>query len=103
MANSRTTFGALLGTITVAANTLTNTLSTVDTSIGMVTTTVEDAARRQQARSKLDAHAYKQNIVTEKSMELELAKEQVLDWCSESPDREARFNATYSELMAVLA
>lgn len=103
MANTRTTFGALLGTITVAANVVSNSLSTIDTSVGMAATAIDDAARRQQARSKLDALAYKDTIVTEKSMELELQKQQVKDWCAEVEGRTASFNETYNRLMEALA
>ena len=102
MTTSRTTMAALFGTITTAANTLTGTLSTIDTSIGMVTTAVQDAARRQDARSKLDATAYKRVIATEKAMELELQHESVIDWCSQAPDRADRFKVTYDELLKVL-
>lgn len=102
MSNSRTTSAALLGTVTTLANTVTGAIGTVDTSLGMVTTAINDAARRQAARSKLDAVAYKKVIATEKAMEVELQKEAVIDWCDKVKGRSDRFNATYNELLAVL-
>lgn len=102
MANTRSAYGSVLGTITSIAGVLTNTFDGIDSGVGMATTAINDAARRQQARSKLDAHAYKKTISTEKSMELLLQQEEVLDWCSQSEGRTARFTETYDELLAIL-
>lgn len=102
MANTRTTYGSILGTVTSVASVLTNTFDGIDASVGMATTAINDAARRQQARSKLDAASYKVTIVTEKAMELELQKEEVIDWCAQVPERADRFKVTYDSLLAVL-
>lgn len=102
MANTRSTYGSLLGTITTAANAVTNTLSTLDTTIGMAATAIDDAARRQKARSKLDEHAYKRTIATEKAMELETLDQSILDWLDGDEGRTTRFNKTLAELTAVL-
>ena len=83
-------------------NTVASVFTSANTAVGMVTTTINDAARRQQARSKLDAVSYKKTIATEKAMELELQKEQVMVWCEEKEDRADRFQATYDELLAAL-
>ena len=103
MATSRTTFGSILNTITTAADMLTTTLNTIDTSVGMASTAIDDAARRQQARSKLDAHSYKRVIATEKAQELESLDQSVIDWLDGDSERTARFDKTYAELMAALA
>lgn len=102
MATTRSTYGSLLGTITTLAQTASNTLSTIDTTIGMASTAIDDAARRQKARSKLDEVAYKETIAKEKAMELELQQEAILDWCEEVEGRAERFKATYDSLRAVL-
>lgn len=102
MSTTRSTYGSLLGTITTAANAVTSTLSTIDTSIGMAATAIEDAARRQAARSKLDAHSYKRQIATEKAQELEVLDQSILDWLDGDEARTNRFNATYAELLAAL-
>lgn len=83
-------------------NTIGSIFTSTNTAIGMVTTSIEGAARRQQARHKLDAVSYKKTIATEKAMELELQKEQVIDWCDQVEGRSDRFNETYEELLAAL-
>jgi hypothetical protein len=102
MATTRTAFGALMGTITTAASAVTNIIGQVDTTVGMAGTALDDAARRQQARSKLDARSYKRVIVSEKAMELETLQESILDWTNGDPTRAARFKATYDDLMSAL-
>ena len=102
MATSRSTISALFGTVTTAANTVTRSLASVDTAVGMASTAIEDAARRQKARSKLDEKSYKVVIATEKAMELELQKESVIDWCEQVEGRAERFKSTYDELLAAL-
>lgn len=102
MATSRTTFGALLNTITTAANAVTSTLSTIDTSIGMASTAIDDAARRQAARSKLDQESYKDTITMEKSMELSLQEESILDWIDGDSGRADRYQANYDRLRKLL-
>lgn len=101
-ATTRTAIGALLGTVTVAAGSLSNGISAIDTGFGMIRTAADDAARRQQARSKLDAASYKRQILQEKTMELELQRERIEDWIAEKEDRKDRFNSTYAELEAAL-
>ena len=83
-------------------NTIGSIFTSTNTAIGMVTTSIEGAARRQQARHKLDAVSYKKTIATEKAMELELQKEQVIDWCEQVEGRAERFKSTYDELLAAL-
>lgn len=102
MATSRTTFGSILNTITTAADTLTTTLSTIDTSVGMASTAINDAARRQAARSKLDSESYKDQIAMEKSMELSLQEESILDWIDGDANRATRYNDTYAKLRKLL-
>lgn len=93
---------SITNTIAATANTVTSAVNSANTAIGMVTTSIEGAARRQQARHKLDAVSYKKTIATEKAMELELQKEQVIDWCEQVEGRSDRFNSTYNELLAAL-
>ncbi len=102
MSNSKSAASALFGTVAALANSVTKAIGTVDTGVGMVTTSVEVAARRQKARSKLDEVSYKREIVTNKAMDLELQKEQVNDWISQKEDRGPRYQATYDDLMKVL-
>lgn len=102
MSTTRSTYGAILGTVTSAASALTTALSTMDTTVGMAATAIDDAARRQKARSKLDELAYKDSIAKEKSMELELQQESIIDWCDEVEGRAERFKATYDRLRAAL-
>ena len=83
-------------------NTVASVFTTANTAVGMATTAVEDAARRQKARSKLDAISYKRTIATNKAMELELQKEQVEEWIAQGTGRAERFQSTYDELIAAL-
>lgn len=102
MSTSRSTFGAILGTITVASNVISNTLGVIDTTIGMGNIHVNDASRRLTARSTLDAASFKLTIAREKAMEMLIEEQSVIDWCSESPDRAERFAVQYNQFLAVL-
>lgn len=102
-ATTRTAIGALLGTITVAAGSLTNGISVIDTGFSMVKTAADDAKRRQDTRSKLDGVTYQETILREKTMELEMQVETINAWIDQNPDRKERFNETYSRLQAALA
>ena len=102
-ATSRTTVGALLGTVTVAAHSLTNGLSVIDTGFGMAKTAADDAAARQSVRSKIDSEVHRETILKEKTMELEMQTESINDWLAEKSDRADRFNSTYARLEAALA
>lgn len=102
MSNSKSAASALFGTVAATANTVTKAVGTVDTVVGMATTAVEDAARRQKARSTLDTISYKRTIATDKAMELELQKEQVEEWIAQGAGRKERFQSTYDELIAAL-
>lgn len=102
MATSRTAFASLLGTVTMSADTLTGAIGTINTTVGMATTAINDAARRQQARSQLDSESYKDQIAMEKSMELEMQTDSINEWIAQKPDREVRYNATYERLRKLL-
>lgn len=102
MATSRTTFGALLGTITTAASAVTNVLDQVNTTVGMAGTALDDAARRQAARSRMDARSYKRVIASEKAMELETLDQSIIDWLGGDLERTARFDKTYADLMEAI-
>ena len=101
-ATSRSTIGALLGTVSVAAHSVTKGISVIDTGFSMAKTAADDAARRQSVRSKIDAEVHTETILKEKTMELELQNESINEWLAEKDDRAARFNSTYARLEAAL-
>ena len=62
MSTTRLSFGAVLGTVQSAATTLTSTLDTVTTAVGMATSFVTQAADNQRLRQIADKEDFVRSL-----------------------------------------
>ena len=102
VSTSRVTLGALFGTVTTAANTVSTTLAGIDKSAGMFNAAVENAAINQQIRHKLDRGTFERTYAMQKALELDSIEQEILNTVGNDPSRQASFNARLSELQELL-
>ena len=101
VANTRMTFGAVLGTINEAATTVTATLSTASKAVGMLNRFVTDAADKQALRSKVDMYEFKTILVEEKAMTEALRKKSIEEFCKDSTNAK-HYSAAYDRLAEIV-
>lgn len=102
IANTRVTVGALLGTVTTAASTVTNTFDALNKGIGMLNTAVNDAAFRQDNRSKIDRHLYVNNLIRDTAQQEAEANVRSEEFLKNNPAAAKHYAASYDELSALL-
>ena len=102
-ANSRMTFGAVLATVQTTANTLTNTVSAINSAVGMANKFVTDAADRQVIRSKLDTAIFEKTLHQEKAQELAISRLTQKQFMAQSADHEQMYQSAFEELSSILA
>lgn len=102
IANSRMTFGAILGAVQTSATTLTSSLDAANSAVGMLNKFVTDAANRQNVRSKLDNAIFEKTLHQEKAQELTESRLQVLNYCKQSAEHEQHYQSAFNELAELL-
>lgn len=102
-ANTRVTAAALLGTLTTAASTVTNTFDAVNKGVGMLNTAINDAAFRQDKRSKIDRHLYVNNLIRETSEQEALANVRSEEFLKSNAAAIPHYKATFDTLTELLA
>lgn len=100
--NIRATAAALLGTVTTAASTVTSTLDAGQKAIGMLNTAVNDAAFRQDKRSKIDRHLYVNNLIRDTAQQEAEANVRAEEFLTTNPKAAAHYEASFNELKALL-
>lgn len=101
-ANARLTAAALLGTVTTAASTVTNTFDALNKGIGMLNTAVNDAAFRQDKRSKIDRHLYVNNLIRDTAQQEAEANVRADEFLANNPKAAEHFKASFDELTTLL-
>lgn len=101
-ANVRVTGAALLGTVTTAASTVTNTFDALNKGIGMLNTAVNDAAFRQEKRSKVDRHLYVQNLIRDTAQAEAEATVRSEEFLKNKPAAAKHYEASFNELSELL-
>ena len=101
IANTRMTFGAVLGTVNEAATTVAATLSTASKAVGMLNRFVTDAADKQALRSKVDMHEFKTVLVEEKAMAEALRKKSIEEFCKDATNAK-HYSAAYDRLAEIV-
>ncbi|QYW01772.1 hypothetical protein PP761_gp01 [Stenotrophomonas phage Paxi] len=101
-ANARLTASALLGTVTTAASTVTNTLDAVQKGIGMLNTTINDAAFRQEKRSKVDRHLYVKNLIRDTAQAEAEANVRAEEFIKNNQAAAQHYRASFDELTELL-
>lgn len=102
-ATSRMTLGALFGAVTVAANTVSNSLGAINDGVEMLNKTISDASERQKHTSKEDMAAFKATYSLESAQRVQNFQDTLEDWMDQRPDRREKFQATYNRLQASIA
>lgn len=101
-ANSRMTLGAIFGALQTTAATITNVLNAVNDGVGMINSTVADAAERQEKRSDYDMANYEKVIHAEKALELDQSRDNIKKYTSQSAAHEEGYQSAYDELKAAV-
>lgn len=101
-ANTRMTAAALLGTVTTAASTVTNTFDALNKGIGMLNTAVNDAAFRQDKRSKIDRHLYVNNLIRDTAQQEAEANVRAEDFLKSNPAAAKHYEESFNELSELL-
>lgn len=101
-ANTRLTFGAILGTVQTTANTVSNTLDAANKGVGMLNKLVSDAAARQDTRSKLDSAIFSATLHQEKAKELAESRRSIDEYIAQSARHKELYESAYNELADIL-
>ncbi|UZV39870.1 hypothetical protein [Xanthomonas virus PB119] len=100
--NVRATAAALLGTVTTITGTITNTFDAANKGIGMLNTAVNDAAFRQDKRSKIDRHLYVNNLIRDTAQQEAEANVRAEDFLKNNPAAASHYQKSYDELSELL-
>lgn len=98
MANLRVTLGAVFGAVVSSADAVTNTLGTVNASIGMLNRSVTDAADNQAVRSNYDKKVFAATVRQDKARELTTSRVEIKKFMGQSADHEQLFALAFDEL-----
>ena len=102
MANARLTLGAVLGTVSTAANTVSTVLNTATASVSMLDQFVQDAVIKQKARSIADMDSFIADLAEEKSQERSIRQRAVLDFCRQSEEHAQLYTENYNRIFGLL-
>lgn len=100
--SSRQALGAIMGTVTTTAQTVTSTIDAANKGVGMLNKMVSDAAERQQTRSVLDNHIYTATLHQEKAKELTESRRTVDEYIKQSPRHAELYSSAFNELASIL-
>ena len=79
-ATTKLTIGAVLGTVTDTAVTISDTVKTLGLGVGMVNSYVSNASIDQRERQVAHRATYRNNLINESSMEIARQGKEVLDF-----------------------
>lgn len=102
MATTRATFGNILGSVSNAASTISNTLDAANQGIGMLNTFIGDMAQKQQLRSKADMEEYAHVLADEKAMEDATRRIGIAKFRETSEQHEALFTEAHDRYKKIL-
>lgn len=102
MSTTRLSFGAVLGTVQSAATTITASLDTVSTAVGMATSFVTQAADNQRLRQIADKEDFVENLIMEKAEQRSVAHLKAEKFISKSPDHARLYGAAYDKFTKLL-
>lgn len=94
--STRLTFGAVLGSVQSAANTVTGALDAASAGIGMLNSFVTQAADNQKIRQIADKEDFIETLIMEKAEQRATAHLKADKFCSKSADHSKHYNSAYS-------
>lgn len=102
-ATTKLTIGAVLGTVTDTAVTISDTVKTLGLGVGMVNSYVSNASIDQRERQVSHRATYRNNLINEASMEIARQGKEVLDFMAESTENAELFTAAQAQLLEAFA
>lgn len=102
MTTARMTVGSLFGAVNSAATSVGSVFDTTNRAIGMANKFVTDMADKQDIRSIVDMHDFKEKLTEEKSMEETLRKKTISEFCKAEPENKEMFETAYNRISALL-
>lgn len=97
MANTRSTFGSLLGTVEKTATTVINVLDAANGGVSMLNAYVSKAANEQRMRHIADAEVFKENLIREVTQEEANSTLKVIKFCAQSPEHKQAYETSYEK------
>ena len=103
VANSRMTFGALMGMLTTTANVVTNTVSTLGDGVDMLQNSVSSMKEEQLHRNKVDAIAYKSSYIGTVASTRAAQVMAVQEFRKKSAEHASAYDAVFAEIQKGLS
>lgn len=102
MSTARLSFGAVLGSVQSAANTVTGALDAASAGIGMLNSFVTQAADNQKIRQIADKEDFIETLIMEKAEQRATAHLKADKFASKSADHARHYNAAYESFTKLL-
>lgn len=103
VASARMTLGTVLGTLSTAANTVTNVLDAASASIGMANAYVNNAANQQKKRILKDSSTFDERLIEEHGQETALRQVEIMKFCGQSAQHAKFYNDAAEKMREILA
>lgn len=103
MATLNMAAGALLSTVTTTAETVSNIFSSVSTGAQMINDFAKNARENQLTNIKLSKVGYVDNLMTQKTMEIDAQRQLLADYVGNDQVKKERTEAIWKELETALA
>lgn len=101
MARPAMAVGALLGTVTQTANTLTLAVSTVNDSVGMLHSFVNRHSVLQQDKNLVELDNARVRLIRDSAREVTQQEEEIETYLKGNPTRIAAYNAAHNRIAAL--
>ncbi len=103
MATTRFTIGAALSAVSESAATITNTMTAVNTALGMANTFVNRAADNQRIRYAMESIDQTKQIADELALEMVKRDDTVRKYVGDDSELQSAFNKYHDQLMEAAA
>lgn len=103
MATTRFTIGAALSAVSESAATITNTMTAINTTLGMANTFVNRAADNQRIRYAMESIDQTKQIADELALEMVKRDDTVRKYVGDDSELQSAFNKYHDQLMEAAA
>lgn len=101
MTTAKFTIGAILSAVTNTADTLGNTLGTVNTAVNMANAYVSTAAAKQKIDNEVDIATYTDKLEENVAMEETERRIKIMEFTDKSPKHEALYQSALERVRAI--
>lgn len=102
-ANGKQAIGAVLGSVTVAAQSIAGIFSTVGNGVGMLNRTVSAAAEKQEIAIDYEMADFEENLHINATLQRAVQKQEINRFLDATPGNRTVFEATYNDLASAVA